>query len=757
MQLEQYIRRIIIVAASVACIAMTMPVLSAQAIPTPVAPTLPTSGRAFTGANFNQAAPRGFGDYNNSWAQAMIWWHNNLYVGTARDSTCTSDYAIWQYIELNLGLTFANTYYPYPPTDPDLKCAPGPNLPLQAQIWRWTPPASPSAMPWTQVYLSPAVIPNPGPGYGQAPPANAPLLPYEIAIRDFAAYTEADGTEALYAFTVNSGIIWDQTQIPAPRILRTTDGLTWTAIPQDAGTFMGTLPFSTDRTSFRSGVAYNGMMFAICGPVEGEGTLIASATPAAGDNAWFTAVPATMQFYDMAVFNGWLYLGGYDSAGTGYQVYKTNAQGSPPYQLITVVPQGGYLTNPFPSESVVSMYVHNSRLYVGTATFTEVLRINADDTWDLVVGNPRMVPTSTTGSAWKYPLSNLGSGFGLTLNDHAWQIADDNGYLYIGTYNSSTPSRLASNPPYSGSLLYPYMGAHLYTTASDWYFNPITTNGFASKSPISSTAYQNPIDPQGGIFDYGFRTMAATPYGFFVGTANDYFGLAVFEALQSSTTALASPSSLEIEPLKNGGPLLSWQASAGAAYYQIYRAQLLPIEIRQNPEFEDSTGGTGVYFPDIYVSAYSWIGTTTALNFYDQGTTSGQNYLYYVAAQNKGGTISDPSNLMTYPLLLPSVTFAQLVSEVGVLAQRQRFSSTSNEQQLLTMITSAQASAASCAISTAIKGLNAQTAAGLVESPDATDVAILVYKLARRLQVYMQYPTQVSSTEFCTQPGSKVH
>ncbi len=133
--------------------------------------------------------------------------------------------------------------------------------------------------------------------------------------------------------------------------------------------------------------------------------------------------------------------------------------------------------------------------------------------------------------------------------------------------------------------------------------------------------------------------------------------------------------------------MLSWQASSGASLYQIWRAQLLPIELRQDPEFEDSTGGTGIYFPDVYVTPYSWIGTSTALNFWDQGTVAGQNYLYYVAAQNSNeGQTSDPSNLMTYPLLLPSVTFAQLVTEASTLEQRGRFSPATNYQKLTTLI-----------------------------------------------------------------------
>ncbi len=745
MKQEQHFHRSLASALTLAAVLLPATVAqSASSTPSPTSPTLPVTGFPFIANNFTQAAPRGFGTFHNSWAQAMIWWNNKLYVGTARDSTCASDYALWQYIAINLGVSFANTYDPYPPSDPDLTCAPGPNLSLQAEIWSWSPATS----AWTRVFQSPAVIPNPGPGDGQPAPAGAPPLPYEIAIRDFAQYTEADGTNALYAFTVNSGLIWDQNEIPPPRILRTTDGVNWTPVPQAPGTFLNELSFTTDRTSFRQGVSYNGMMFTICGPVEGEGTLIASANPQEGNNAWFLAAPATMQFYELAVFNGWLYLGGYNSAGTSYQVYKTNAQGSPPYQLITVVPDAGYLTNPFPSQSVVSMYVHNNRLYVGTATFTEVLRINPDDTWDLVAGIPREVPAPGGGSQWKYPLSNLGAGFGLTLNDHAWQMSDDYGYLYIGTYNASTPSRLAPG----GNVLYPYMGAQLYSTSSDWYFTPVTTNGFASNtSAISSTAYEDPVDPHGGIFDYGFRTMTSTPSGFFMGTANDYFGLAVFQATQHPPS-LVAPDFLEIEPARSGGALLSWQpTSTPGVAYQIFRAQLVPIEIRQDPEFEDSTGGTGVYYPDVYVSPYASIGATASTAFLDSSVVAGQNYLYYVNAIIPTKD-SAPSNLMTFPLLLPPVTFAQLTSEVGVLAQRQRFSSAQNEQSLLKLISTAQASAAACQLSAAVTELNPQTAASLVEAPDSTDIGILVYKLARRIQIYAEYPTQVVSTEFCTNP-----
>jgi hypothetical protein len=352
-----------------------------------------------------------------------------------------------------------------------------------------------------------------------------------------------------------------------------------------------------------------------------------------------------------------------------------------------------------------------------------------------------------------YPTSNLGAGFGLTLNDHAWQMDDTAGYSYIGTYNSSTPSRLASNPPYSGSELYPYMGAQLYSTSSDWYFSPVTTNGFASTSAISATAYEHPLDPDGGIFDYGFRTMATTPGGnMYIGTANDYYGLAVFEATQHPTATFAAPTFLEIEPTPTGGALLSWQGVPSAAGYQIYRAQLLPIEVRQDASFEDSTSGTGTYYPDVYVTPYTLIGSARGVSYLDTTPVAGQNYLYYVVAVNLQNQSSEPSNLMTFPLLRPSVTFASLNTEIATLNSRGRFSSTQNYNSLVSLVSSAQTAAAACHINTAINLLNAQTAQGYVEFPDSVDIGVLVFRLARRLQLYSVYPSDVITTEFCTKP-----
>src|SRR5262249_34634085 len=442
--------------------------------------------RPFTAEDFVLQAPRGFGDPNNTWAQSMVWWRHALYVGTTRQSLCTSLFAIWQFFGGIFGQLFADTWLPYPPRDHDLPCPLfGADLLVQAEIWRWTPRTN-----WMRVFQSPLDLENPGPG-GPDPFPLGRQVPYAIGIRVLAPHKEPDGTEALYAFGVNSTFMWDRSKLPPPRILRSTDGLTFTPIPQNPGTFLGDLPFNPDHSSFRSPTSYAGRLFVLAGPIFGQGSLIASADPAKGDDAWFLASPSDVMFFEMEVFNGWLYLGTFDPFGGGYSVVKTRATGQPPYEFITVVPPGAYLPVR-PSKSVVSMHEYAGRLYVGTGTQTELIRINPHDTWGVVVGPPRIVPSADGGSEWKFPLSGLDAGFGHSLNDHAWRMEDASDVLYIGTYNASIGSK---DDPVNGPLLEHNMGAHLYRTSDGWYYSAITTNGFA-----------NPLDPSGGPFDYGIPT-----------------------------------------------------------------------------------------------------------------------------------------------------------------------------------------------------------------------------------------------------------
>ncbi len=680
-----------------------------------------------TADDFRYSPIRGFGDRSNSWAQAMAWWHDHLYVGTARESLCTSQFAIWKFAAAVFGQVFADAFLPYPSADPELPCpADGADLPLQAEIWRWTPAAN----TWDLAYRSANDLDNPGP-----PAQPGKKLPYEIAFRGMTPHTDPNGTEALYAFGLNSGVMWDTTKIPPPRILRTTDGDTWTPVPQTPGTFLGDLPFNTDHSSFRSPVSFKGKLFVLCGPIFGQGSLIGSADPAAGDNAWFLASPDEVLFYEMATFNGWLYLGTFSQLGGGYSVVKTRAEGAPPYQFVTVVPVGAYHPDPLrPSRSVVSMNEFHGRLYVGTASNTEVLRINPDDTWDLVVGPPRRAPAVGGGTEWKYPLSGLDNGFGHSPNDHAWQMADLYGDLYIGTYNATLYTRY---DPVVGPLLAHNMGTHLYRTGDGWYYNAVTTNGFANLG-----------DSQGGRYDFGLRTMTPTPYGAFMGTANDNFGLTVLRAKPAELPLPPPPQRLEVEPVRTGGALLSWLEVPQAEQYQVWRAERLPIVFRTEVNIEAWNTLSGNYIVDTYVGPYQQVATTNKTYYVDRTVQTDHKYMYYVV-QVTGQHVSEQSNLVGFPLLTPAMSFATLQRQINKTHMRRRLRGNTEMGKAYAMLSSASSAAVYCRLEKARSLLIPESLAALALEPESQDLEIMASKLWRRLALFEKLPLEMTSTEIC--------
>jgi hypothetical protein len=288
-------------------------------------------------------------------------------------------------------------------------------------------------------------------------------------------------------------------------------------------------------------------------------------------------------------------------------------------------------------------------------------------------------------------------------------------------------------------LLLHNMGGHLYRTPNSWYYSAVTTNGFSS-----------PADPHGGIFDYGIRTLASTPYGVFLGTANDYYGLAIFRAVKRASPLIGSPDRLEIEPSKSGGALLSWLAGIRAQSYRVYRAEVSQILFRASYNFEGWNGVTGPYVPDMYVGPYSVIGTTTALNFLDSTVQPGKKYMYYVTGVYLSYE-SEQSPLVTYPLLLPPVTFAQMASFTSGLAQRQRYIATDPQGMTVrNALSAAQSAAANCQVTAAINLLPSTSLSRIALTPDTDDLEVLLSKLVRRLQLYNLFPQQVQSSEFCT-------
>jgi hypothetical protein len=429
-----------------------------------------------TARDFQLINEPGFGDKWNGWPWSMQWWHGKLYVGTGRAVQCL------EYVALKAALPYA-LHYP-PRIDPDVKCAACPyDLPLQAEIWRYTP----EARAWERMVQSEATVTlpdNPGKGIAR-----------DIGYRNMIVYTEADGTEALYVATVTARVI--DRAAPPPRLLRSTDGVTFTAVPATPGTVMGDL----QADSLRALAIYNKRLYVVAGRLFGDGLVLESENPAGGDNHFRQITPAHIRVNEMAVFNGFLYLG-LRQPLKGYSVVKTDASGTPPYRFMPVIPHGGG-RKVWRSHTVMSMYVFQNRLYVGTESPAELICIYPDDSWDLVAGKPRRALGHT-----KYPLSGKGDGFGYALNRRVYRMREHDGWLYVGL--GSDLAVKCRNVPILGPLVRPDMGFDIVATPNGIHFSTVTRTGLDDETASD------------------VRSFASTPEGLFLGAINDFVGAKVY-------------------------------------------------------------------------------------------------------------------------------------------------------------------------------------------------------------------------------------
>jgi hypothetical protein len=109
----------------------------------------------------------------------MTWWNGKLYVGTGRASFCVQQ-ATLQFFYPDLRF--------YPPLDRDIRCTrDAHDLPLRAEIWRWTPETN----AWDMVYQSPNDVPIQGTNPQK-------YTARDIGYRGVLVVTEASGTQALY-------------------------------------------------------------------------------------------------------------------------------------------------------------------------------------------------------------------------------------------------------------------------------------------------------------------------------------------------------------------------------------------------------------------------------------------------------------------------------------------------------------------------------------------------------------------------------
>ncbi|HLG74018.1 MAG TPA: hypothetical protein VK009_26665, partial [Chloroflexota bacterium] len=482
----------------------------------------------------------------------------------------------------------------------------------------------------------------------------------DTTFRGMTVYTAPDGTQNLYAAGLTDGEYIPG--LPGPRIIRSTDGSNFAPVnlvlPAAVQTRKGLQPI----LGFRSLVVFNGRLFMTATPTSVGDGVVMEATP--GDASGGTLIlkqvgPADLDVFEMEVFNGYLYVGAGDEQ-YGYSVWKTQATGVGPYLFTPVVTNGA--GRGAQQTSVVSMATFKNQLYVGTAGVnptvgggSEIIRINPDNSWQLLVGNARQTP-----QGFMTPLSGMSDGFNNPFNVHVWRMTEFNGQLYAGTNDDSWTFRGSS----LDATLRPQFGFDLFATPDGVTWNMITQDGF------------------GHPYDFGLRVMSATPSGLFLGSVDYVSGTSIYLCTGSCAPSVPAATQLSASGQPTGVSL-SWLGSSAASQYLVLRAIYTPnssvgvspsiLNIPSLPTTDwihlPHIAGNDYFSPTTLIpGGYTNAGSSTTTSFLDTGVAGLTQYSYYVLAQNAGGNTSLPSNtaMVTTPLLTgtttPTVTSTASVS-----------------------------------------------------------------------------------------------
>jgi cyclopropane fatty-acyl-phospholipid synthase-like methyltransferase len=455
-------------------------------------PVHPPGG--LTGQNFRKIAPNGFGDPYNSYPHSMIWFKDHLYVGTTRGNI----HLLW--FTMGENVSRFSVWPVQQPANPY-------DLDLRGQIWRYNPRTG----EWRQIYLSPMLMGKEG-----------FEVPLSIGFRGITVFQgKSDPEPALYCTT------WASSKGPGPVLLRSFDGVDFDQVSRPGlgdptvATIRAVVPFQgklflsptgTTKGKYLANVPDKMVILVNKDPEKDDWQL--ACEPFFGDST-------NMGIFDMATFHGHLYAATSNSA-TGFQIWKTKAEGAPPYTWRKVMSHGGYRGKE--NQGVGHLYEFKGCLYIGTGILggydrernigpasPELFRLYPDDTWDLIVGEPRLTPVGL-----KIPLSGLGAGYNSPTVGYFWRMCEHEGWLYLGTYDWSIwmpyvrpetiPEKLRQMVERVGvdNILRAQAGFDLWRSRDGVTWVPVSRNGFGNKC------------------NYGVRTMASSSYGLFVGVANPF-------------------------------------------------------------------------------------------------------------------------------------------------------------------------------------------------------------------------------------------
>lgn len=454
----------------------------------------PAPVRGLARRDFRQIAKGGLGDGHNSFAHSMAWFRGRLFLGTTRSNLCMLRVQS-SYVDTPL------TVWPVdcPTTVDDLY-----KLDRRSQIWAYDPAED----SWEMVFRAPMIEGRDG-----------SLVPRDIGYRSMAVHDGPEGP-ALYVST------WAPGKAPGGLLMRTLDGRNFEVI-SPYGVLDPPMSATRSLTSFRGR-----MHFA---PTAQRGTtggqqnsarpqIVASDTPEAG--TW-TEVNApgfgdmdNLSIFSLDVLGDTLYAGTLNTKGL--QIWATDGtpetDGSGYYKWRMICDRGAG-RGPL-NQVVVSTAAFNGALYVGTGiqgggndrvngvgpAAAEILRVNPDDSIDLIMGDRT--------DEDRVPLSGLGAGFGHFFNGYMWDMEVHDGWLYVGTFDWSvtlrwadfarSPAKVRDVMKVIGveEIIRADGGADLWRSADGENWMPVDRRGF------------------GNPYNWGIRNLVSTPAGLMVGTAN---------------------------------------------------------------------------------------------------------------------------------------------------------------------------------------------------------------------------------------------
>ncbi|NOY53052.1 MAG: hypothetical protein GXP58_05450 [Deltaproteobacteria bacterium] len=443
----------------------------------------------FSSKDFHLVAREGFGHGLNNYAHSMAWFRDHLYVATTR-----GNFPLMK-ARLPIGLD----PWPVPcPEDPF-------DLDLGAEIWRYDPVEA----EWERVFKSPIIRGSHG-----------KPIPRELGYRGMITYRDPGRYEdALYVST------WSPAKGPGPLLLRSEDGVHFEAVCEPG--LIG-LPVTT----IRSLTEFRGRLFTTAAGsrggnpnVSGHSVIYESRDPLSG--GWQPVSergfgdPGNQTVFEMAGLGDHLYAGTLNL--DGYQVWRTDGMGEPPYKWEKVMDRGAFRG---PKNQVaLSMYPFKGVLYVGSGiqgggidrkhkvgpAAPELIRIYPDGYWELIVGEERTTPVGR-----KTPLSGYLPGFDNFFNGYFWRMCEYKGWLYLSTFDWSCLLGYAKRDSWPEAfinivnnvgeefILENQAGFDLYRSIDGENWVPVTTDGM------------------GNPYNIGLRTMSSSPYGLFLGTANPF-------------------------------------------------------------------------------------------------------------------------------------------------------------------------------------------------------------------------------------------